>query len=416
VPDNPARFVVGASVRLHSLDRCVVVRDRSLFADDMDANRQRIRERLSGRRVLVVGGAGTIGSATTNLLAEFEPGALHVIDQNENYLAELVRDLRSRLTSASRIDLRMWPIDYGGPIARRLIEDEAPYDIVLNFAALKHVRSEKDAYSLLQMIDTNVVRQARFKHWIAERGGCTRYFGVSTDKAANPVSVMGATKRLMEDVLFGVAVTEACAVTSARFANVAFSNGSLLQAWLRRLELGQPLAVPRDTRRYFVTQRESGEICVLAALLAKDGEIIVPRLDSEVDLRLLEDLAVDVLSVMGFEAAIFVDEAAARDELDHLRSSGRWPLILAQQDTSGEKPVEEFVGEGETTREVGLKKLLAVSHGNGTQLSMDLLSALGRLVADPGRNIAKADIVATIAAVIPNFRHIETGRSLDQRM
>ena len=382
----------------------------------MDANRQRIRERLCGRRVLVVGGVGTIGSATTNLLVEFEPSALHVIDQSENYLAELVRDLRSRLTSASRIDLRMWPIDCGGPIARRLIEDEAPYDIVLNFAALKHVRSEKDVYSLLQMIDTNVVRQARFKRWIAERGGCTRYFGVSTDKAANPVSVMGATKRLMEDVLFGVAVTQSCAVTSARFANVAFSNGSLLQAWLRRLELGQPLAVPRDTRRYFVTQQESGEICVLAALLAKDGEIIVPRLDSEVDLRLLEKLAVDVLSLMGFKAVVFVDETAARDELEQLRSSGRWPLILTQPDTSGEKPFEEFVGDGETTHEVGLKKLLAVSHGRGSQLRMDLLSDLERLVADAGRSIAKADIVATIAAAVPNFRHLETSRSLDERM
>jgi FlaA1/EpsC-like NDP-sugar epimerase len=382
----------------------------------MDANRQRIRERLCGRRVLVVGGGGTIGSATTNLLVEFEPSALHVIDQSENYLAELVRDLRGRLTSASRIDLRMWPIDYGGPIARRLIEDEAPYDVVLNFAALKHVRSEKDVYSLLQMIDTNVVRQARFKRWIAERGGCTRYFAVSTDKAANPVSVMGATKRLMEDVLFGVAVTQSCAVTSARFANVAFSNGSLLQAWLRRLELGQPLAVPRDTRRYFVTQRESGEICVLAALLAKDGEIIVPRLDLAVDLRLLENLAVDVLSLMGFKTATFVDEAAARDELEQLRSSGRWPLILTQPDTSGEKAVEEFVGQGETTHEAGFKKLLAVLHGRSMRLTMELLSELERLVADPGRSIAKGDIVATIAAAIPNFSHIETGRSLDQRM
>ena len=162
MPNNPASCVDGGSLRLDDLDRCVVRRDRSLFADDMEANRQRVHERLRGRRVLVAGGGGTIGSATTALLVEFEPSAVHVIDQSENYLAELVRDLRSRHTGASSIDLRMWPIDYGGPIARRLIEQEAPYDIVLNFAALKHVRSEKDVYSLLQMIDTNVVRQARF--------------------------------------------------------------------------------------------------------------------------------------------------------------------------------------------------------------------------------------------------------------
>jgi len=387
-----------------------------LFLDDIDANRQRMRKQLSGQRVLVVGGGGSIGSATSILLAEFEPRSLHVIDQSENYLAELVRDLRSRITSASRIDLRMWPIDYGGPIAQRLIQDEEPYDLVLNFAALKHVRSEKDVYSLLQMIDTNVVRQARFKGWIAERGGCTRYCGVSTDKAANPVSVMGATKRLMEDVLFGVAASASCTVASARFANVAFSNGSLLQAWLRRLELGQPLAVPRNTRRYFVTQREAGEICLLAALLATDGEIIFPRLDLEMDLRLLEDVAADVLSLMGFKAAIVVDEAVARDELERLRSKGRWPVILTQRDTSGEKPFEEFLGEGESAHEIGLKKLLAISHGSRTPLSMDRISELGRLVANPDRRVAKADLVAALAAAVPNFGHVETGRSLDQRM
>src|SRR5262249_27386589 len=155
--------------------------------------------------------------------------------------------------------------------------------------------------------------------------GCTRYFGVSTDKAANPTSVMGATKRLMEEVLFGVATTPTCAVTSARFANVAFSNGSLLQAWLRRLELGQPLAVPQKTRRYFVTRGESAEICVLAGLVAADGEIVVPRLDPAKDLRLLETVAADVLKLAGFSAVTFTDDAAARRELDRLRAHGQWP-------------------------------------------------------------------------------------------
>ena len=401
---------------LHDLDRCVAGRDRSLFADDVGANRQRLRDRLNGLRVLIVGGGGTIGSATTRLLVEFEPSTLHVIDQSENYLAELIRDLRSRLSSGSRIDLRMWPIDYGGPIAQRLIHDEASYDIVLNFAALKHVRSEKDVYSLLQMIDTNVVRQARFKRWIAERGGCTRYFGVSTDKAADPVSVMGATKRLMEDVLFGIAVADSCAVTSARFANVAFSNGSLLQAWLRRLELGQPLAVPRDTRRYFVTQRESAEICVLAALLAENREIIVPRLDSDSDLQLLEKLAINVLALNGFKAVTFDDETAASNELGGLRATGHWPLILSPQDTSGEKPVEEFVGVGERIYGTKFKNLLAISHASVAHLSTGVIDELERLVTTPSPTVAKADIVAILAAAIPNFRHIETGKSLDERM
>jgi len=415
-PASRAACASEPGARLRSLERCVVGRDRSLFADDLAVHAQRLREEVAGRRVLIIGGGGTIGSATAHLVAEFGPAALHVIDHSENYLAELVRDLRSRHAHAARIDLRLWPIDYGGPIARRLIADEAPYDVVLNFAAVKHVRSEKDVYSLLQMIDTNVVRQARFKRWIAERSGTTRYFAVSTDKAANPASLMGATNRLMEDVLFGIGRAPGCAVTSARFANVAFSNGSLLQAWLHRLDLCQPLAAPRDTRRYFVTQAEAGEICVLAALLGRDGEIVVPRLDPRSDLRLLEQLAADVLSLVGFEAVPFEDEAAARDALEPLRSRGRWPLLLTPRDTSGEKPVEEFVAAGERTHEVGFKSLLAVAHASAAQVSMDLIDELDRLVATPAKTVGKADIVAALAAVIPSFKHVETGRSLDERM
>jgi FlaA1/EpsC-like NDP-sugar epimerase len=405
-----------ANVSLRQLERCVVRRDCSLIAEDMDANRKRVHESVDGRRILVVGGAGTIGSATTQLLLDFGPRAVHVIDHSENYLAELARDIRNRAGGTSGADLRMWPLDYGGAVTQRLLQEQAPYDMVFNFAALKHVRSEKDIYSLLQMIDTNIVRQARFKRWIMDRGGCARYFGVSTDKAANPVSLMGATKRLMEDVLFGVATHDSCAVASARFANVAFSNGSLLQAWLRRLDLSQPLAVPSDTRRYFVTQREAGEICLLAGLLAAADTIVIPRMDRETELRLLEDLAVDVLSAHGLEAVVFRDEAAASAELEGLRASGRWPLLLTPQDTSGEKPYEEFVGKGETVCDAGFKNLLALARERVPAVSMDVIEQMSRLVERAGSTPAKADIVALMAAAIPNFRHIETGKSLDERI
>lgn len=403
------------SVAALDVDRAIVGRTTSLFAADVAANRDRIEQQLAGRRVLVVGGGGSIGSMTTRLLLDYGPRAVHVIDQSENYLADLVRDLRSGKGVDAAIDLRMWPIDYGGPIARRLLEDEAPYDIVLNFAALKHVRSEKDIYSLLQMLDTNIVRQARFKEWVAARTGCSRYFGVSTDKAANPTSLMGATKRLMEDVLFGIGSADTTTVTSARFANVAFSNGSLLQAWLRRLQLQQPLAVPRDTRRYFVTQQEAGELCLLASVLGRSGEIFIPRLDPVSELRLLESLAEQVLALHGLEAVRFDDETQARQSVPSLRAQGRWPLLLTPLDTTGEKPYEEFVGRGEHSHEVGLSNLLSVRHASAP-VSGQLIARLAHLVACTEQGTSKADIVAAIMAVIPNFQHVETGKSLDQRM
>jgi FlaA1/EpsC-like NDP-sugar epimerase len=227
------------------------------------------------------------------------------------------------------------------------------------------------------------------------------------DKAANPVSLMGATKRLMEDEL---------AVASARFANVAFSNRSLLQAWLRRLKLLRPLAVPSNTFRYFVTQREAGEISLLAGLLAAADTIVIPRMDRETDLRLLENLAVEVLCAHGLEAVTFRDEAAASAELEGLRARGRWPLILTPQDTSGEKPYEEFVGDGETVCDVGFKNLLALAHDRAPAASMEVIEQMSRPVERAGSTPAKADIVALMAAAIPNFPHIETGKSSDERI
>jgi FlaA1/EpsC-like NDP-sugar epimerase len=396
-------------------DSKIVGRSASHFADDMQASQTKIADALQGRRILVVGGGGSIGSSTTRLLLRYSPAAVHVIDHSENYLAELVRDIRSSTDLSSTIDLRMLPIDFGGAIARKLIASEAPYDIVMNFAALKHVRSEKDVYSLMQMLDTNVVRQARFKEVVAERGGTTRFFGVSTDKAANPTSLMGATKRLMEDVLFTVATDGGMTVTSARFANVLFSNGSLPQSWLRRLELGQPLVAPRDTRRYFVTRAESGEICLLASLLGSDGEIFIPRLDPQNELRLLEETARQVLAELDLEPVIFADEAEARQAVERLRSSGRWPLLLTPLDTSGEKPYEEFVGRGEVAHEIGLKGLQAVQHVS-SRLDGAFIDRLETLIRSQNTEISKVDIVQTLSEAVLNLQHRETDRNLDQRM
>ena len=288
--------------------------------------------------------------------------------------------------------------------------------MVLNFAALKHVRSEKDVYSLLQMIDTNVVRQARFKSWLRQYRHPCSYFAVSTDKAANPTSLMGASKRLMEDVIFDLHVEPGRRTTSTRFANVAFSNGSLLAAFLERLRRRQPLAVPRATARYFVTQDESAEICLIAALAIPDAMVLIPRFDPASGLQDLGAVAERVLHAHGLRAVHYQDEAAARHDVEGLARQGAWPLLLTPLDTSGEKPYEEFVGDDETAEECGFGALLGLRHIPGSARLAETLAAFERMLAAPDPTLTKQDVVALIAQAVPHLAHIETGRNLDQRL
>lgn len=398
-----------------TLDALVTRRQSSIFSADTKARAASLAAAIAGRRVLVVGGAGSIGSMTTRLLADHRPAALHVVDQSENYLAELVRDLRGRPEGLPEaVEFRALPVDYGSPVMQRLLAEAPAYDVVLNFAALKHVRSEKDVYSLLQMLDTNIVKHVRFKEWLAQGGHGARYFAVSTDKAANPTSLMGASKRLMEDLVFGVAAGRS--TTSARFANVAFSNGSLLQGFEHRLERLQPLAVPRDTKRYFVSHQEAGELCLLAACAVPDGHVAVPNLDPRTELQTLELIAVRVLEAHGFEPVFFEDEEAARRDAAGLAASDRWPILLTPLDTSGEKPYEEFVGEGETKVDIGFQTLSAVRHAPSRAVADGLFDRLAGLVNDPMQSMGKADIVTLVSEVLASFRHIESGKNLDQRL
>lgn len=399
-----------------ALDSLVLRRERSQFAGDLLARDADLRAAVAGKRVLIVGGGGTIGSATTMLVSRLGPAALHVVDQSENYLAELVRDLRGRPGGLDVADFRTLPIDYGAPVMGRFLSEAAPYDVVMNFAALKHVRSEKDVYSLLQMIDTNVVRHVRFKRWLSSYGHGARYFAVSTDKAANPTSLMGASKRLMEDIVFDIAVPDGATAVSARFANVAFSNGSLLQGFLYRLSKDQPLAVPRDTRRYFVSQQESGEICALAALLGGHEQVLFPKLDPVAELQMLEDVARRVLDNAGLKAELFEDEEAARSALPALSREGRWPLLLTALDTSGEKPYEEFVGHGEQLVDTGMDTLGAVRHLRSRAISDGVVAMLENAVNSVDAPVDKRAIVEAIESAIPNFSHRETGKSLDERL
>ncbi len=398
------------------LDEAVTRRKHSYFQGDITSRRADLMEAVQGRRVLVVGGGGTIGSATTMLVADCEPAALHVVDQSENYLAELVRTLRGRPQGLRAGEFRALPLDYGSPVMGRYLAESEPFDVVMNFAALKHVRSEKDVYSLLQMLDTNVVRHVRFRQWLREYGHGKRYFAVSTDKAANPTSLMGASKRLMEDVVFAPELSLVGQDTTARFANVAFSNGSLLQGFIARLAQQQPLAAPRETRRYFVTQRESGEICALAALLGPAGRVMFPTLDPEKELQRLDEVAARVLAVAGYEAVAFEDEEEARHAVAPLMARGQYPLLLTPLDTSGEKPFEEFVGNGEERVESGLTTLSAVKHVATGALTNDVLQLLEDAVGRTNGTIDKQQIVRAIEGVIPTFSHRETGKSLDDRL
>lgn len=397
------------------LEAVVTGRSGSCFAEDIERRRDELQRAIGGTRLLVVGGGGSIGSATTRALLDFGPAAIHVVDLSENYLAELVREVRSGRADVSGIDLQTHVFDYGAPTMQRFLAASDPFDAVLNFAAVKHVRSEKDVYSLLHMLDVNVVRQSRFKQWLAESGHAKRYFTVSTDKAANPSSLMGASKRVMENVAFDSGSAGFAAITSARFANVAFSNGSLLQSFLARLQKRQPIAVPRDTRRYFISHREAAEICILTAFLVPAGMIAIPALDPERDLVLLEDVAAQVLRACGFEPWFADDEAAAKLAVDSSERQRRWPVFRSALDTSGEKAFEEFVGDDESVHDIGFVSLRGVPHRRGPGLA-SLLEALTALVEAPGRDVDKAALVRLIATAVPLLRHVESNRHLDQRM
>jgi len=395
-------------------------RAESLFAADYAGGLDRIRQQLSGARALVIGGAGSIGSSVVRQLCQLEMAALHVVDQSENSLVELTRDLRNSGQRLAPADLQWLPLDFGSPVMQRFLASTKPYDFVLNFAAIKHVRSEKDVTSVLHMLDVNVLSQHRLLGWIHASNPQARYFSVSTDKAANPVNLMGASKRLMEHVMFAGAAggSTPLRATSARFANVAFSDGSLLQGWLQRLAKGQPLAVPRSTRRFFVSLEEAGQLCVLAALCQADRQILVPRLSPEADLHDLEHVAEAFLRLQGFESARYTDAARAIADVSKEKAAGRYPLLVTPLDTSGEKPYEEFVGSNETSVEVGLPNLLAVQYRSLERPAVlsALLGTLATLIADVTRPVSKQDLVDLVGGVVEEFAHVETGKRLDDRV
>jgi len=481
----------------------VTRRERSLLAEDFARYDTELHARIDGCRVLVIGGAGSIGSHYIKALLRFEVAKLVVVDISENGLTELVRDLRSAGTYRIPREFVTYPVNFGDRVFAKLFAAHGPFDIVANFAAHKHVRSEKDIFSIEAMVENNVLR-ARGLLDLLVQAPPQHFFCVSTDKAANPVNIMGASKKLMEELI--LAYADVLPIKTARFANVAFSNGSLPQGWLERLAKRQPWSCPLGIRRFFVSPIESGELCLMASIMGESGDIVFPKLVAERDMIPFEQVARDLLAALGMEAEVCRSEEeallrppsgrngeckngrgaetgcardmrweSAREEpgdgpgrplsgrngeckkregrargsqgdevrgreaecpggerfyphlCDHwvVTKSGRngeckkrdaWPVYFFESDTSGEKPYEEFYTPGEVLDLDRFVNLGVVKNAPRRSLAEidGIFASLRKLFASA--NVTKADVVHVLKDYLPNFEHIETGKSLDQKM
>lgn len=393
----------------------VTNRDISLFLPDILDNLNEIQSKLEGRSALVIGGAGTIGASYIKALIKYGHLAkLYVVDISENGLTELTRDIRSSSIYNVPTIYKTYPINFGDAVFEKMLEKEGPFDIVANFAAHKHVRSEKDHFSIEAMVDNNVLKAKRLLELIAENPP-EHFFCVSTDKAANPVNMMGASKKLMEEVI--LAYSSVMPITTARFANVAFSNGSLPAGFLERLNKQQPLSAPQDIKRFFVSPEESGEICMLACLLGESGDIFFPKLDPQKDTQTFTHIGDQLLEAFGFKPDHCATENEARHKATNFQpNSTTYPVYYFPSDTSGEKPYEEFFTEHETLDTDRFCALGIIKDAPKKNLGdIEILFSKLRALFE-SNDLDKAKVVKLFSELIPNFEHIETGKSLDQKM
>ena len=390
----------------------IIGRDKQLFSSDIDSFDKTLMTLVSGSKFLVIGGAGSIGQAVTKEIFKRGPNLLHVVDVSENNMVELVRDIRSTIGYGSG-DFKTFALDCGSVEFEALMDNEGPYDYVFNLSALKHVRSEKDPYTLMRMIMVNIFNTIKTLR-LAKKSGAKKYFCVSTDKAANPVNMMGASKRIMEMFLMRESLAQD--ISMARFANVAFSDGSLLHGFNQRFTKKQPCSAPNDVRRYFVTPQESGELCLLSGLLGSNRDIFFPKLSEKLHLITFSEIAVRYLRERGYEPYECESEDEARDRAEELIANKQWPCYFFKSDTTGEKDFEEFFTDNEN-------------------LDMDRFDTVGIIKNQPDFDEgklddfmngietlrekgtwAKDDIVKLYFGLLPEFAHKETGKYLDQRM
>lgn len=389
----------------------VTKRPVSMFEPDIYVNRSGLLSAIKGMSVLVIGGAGSIGSSFIRAILPFQPSELVVVDTNENALTELTRDLRSSGSVVPDIYLP-YPMDYSSITFQRMFRAHKGFDIVANFSAHKHVRSEKDIYSVEALLRNNVIN-AKGLLDLLESCPPKTYFCVSTDKAANPVNIMGASKRIMEDLIFSY--SPSFPVKTARFANVAFSNGSLPQGFMERINRGQPLSAPSDVKRYFVSPQESGQICMLSAMLGSNRAIFFPKLEEQ-QMMTFDKIAEELLTSMGHEIDYCGSDLEAIEKSKKWETGMPYPVHFSQSDTSGEKAFEEFYVDGESVDLERFKSLGVITDKPVPDRGaiIELISSLNEVFES--EYCSKADVVNIISSYLPNFEHIETGRSLDGKM
>ena len=396
----------------------VTFRPVSMFASDIEANKEKLTEEIKGKKVCVIGGAGSIGSSFIKAVLCFEPKSVVVVDLNENGLAELVRDVRSTTGLYVPDEFRCYTLNFADPIFERIFREEKGFDIVANFSAHKHVRSEKDRYSVQALIENNAIKAKKLMDLLTVYPP-KHFFCVSTDKAANPVNIMGASKRIMEDLV--MAYNKYFKVTTARFANVAFSNGSLPDGWIHRLQKKQPLAAPTDVKRYFVSPEESGQICMLACILGNGGEVFFPKLGED-QMLTFSAICDDFVKAEGFDKDLCSSDEEAKVKASNLKletlkpETVKYPVRYFTSDTTGEKAYEEFYVLGEKIDMQRFKALGVVCQTTRHEMA-EINGFFDKLESIFAKDdFTKTQVVDAIKEFIPNFEHEEKGRNLDQKM
>lgn len=390
----------------------LIGRNKELFNSDIENNSKEINSIVSNSSFLVLGGAGTIGKAVTKEIFKRNPVKLHVVDLSENNLVELVRDLRSAF-GYIKGDFKTFALDIGSIEYDTYIKAEAKFDYVLNLSALKHVRSEKDPFTLMRMISVNILNTLKTLDQSISKGA-KKYFSVSSDKATNPVNMMGASKRIME--MFLIQKSDKISISSARFANVAFSDGSLLYGFNQRLENKQPIVAPNDIKRYFITTKESGELCLMSCLLGENRDVFFPKLSKNLNLISFSEIAIEYLQQKGYDAHLCNSEQDARESIKDLLKNNKWPCLFSESNTSGEKDFEEFYSKNEildfsSFNGIGIIKQKLI----GDQIKLkNFLYKINQMKAN--KHWTKNEILDLFYDLVPNFNHIERDKSLDSKM
>lgn len=390
----------------------LIGRNAEIFENDISKHEEELRQIISCSSFLVIGGAGSIGQAVTKEIFKRNPLKLHVVDISENNMVELVRDLRSSYGYIDG-DFQTFALDIGSVEYDAFIKSDGKYDYVLNLSALKHVRSEKDPFTLMRMIDVNVFNTEKTLQQSIDNG-TKKYFCVSTDKAANPVNMMGASKRIME--MYLMRRSREIKISTARFANVAFSDGSLLHGFNQRILKKQPIVAPNDIKRYFVTPKESGELCLMSCIFGDNRDIFFPKLSESLHLISFADIAIKYLAEIGYEPFLCESEDEARAKVSELTAHKKWPCLFTSSDTTGEKDFEEFYTENETLDMERFENLGIIKNEEDfDQFKLeDFTARIHQMKANGIWN--KDEIVDLFHDMIPNFGHKETGKYLDSKM